>query len=370
MMLKRFNTGSSTFGLMLFIFFAAQFVTAFADSPRMGVLVPLTGESASSYGAQVRDGVLLARELSSLPKVELIFEDSQCQRQAALTAAKKLVELDQVRMIIGDVCWTDLVAQVTEPKQVLMLSTGSAQSSVRDAGDYVFRLKLDVSVDSRAVARPLLEQARVRKAALLFAQDNWGEGIASNFTDEFQKLGGQVVAQEGFMQDCTDFRPFLLRLKIKQPQVVMISAYPPQVGLITRQARELGLDMKFAAYGAAVGAEALKLGGSSMDGLLFMAEFDADSERPVTRKFGEDFKLKYGQPPTLFGAMGFDAYNLYALGLVKCGLDTKCIRDYFYSLRDYAGASGSIGFDDHGDVLKPLKFKKVWQGGFIDFNGK
>lgn len=355
---------------LISIFAVSTACSAEPDTFKIGVLVPLTGESAASYGAQVRDGILLAQDELGSSKIRLIFEDSQCLRQAALTGAKKLVDFDQVEMIIGDVCWTDLIAQVTEPKHVVVISTGSAQSAVRDAGDFIFRIKLDVDVDSRALAKPLLEQVHVRTVALIYAQDNWGEGIANSFKDEFERLGGKVIASEAMLQDTTDFRPALLRIKKKQPDLIMISGYPPQIGLIAKQSRAIGFQGKLAAYGAPVGDEAIRLGGSSLDGLLLMAEFDQNSTVPSIKEFVNEFTKKYARKPGLFAAMGFDAYNLFTKAIEKCTSNSQCVRDYFYSLRNYAGASGVLSFDDHGDVLKPLKSKYVHNGNFVEFGQK
>lgn len=341
---------------------------AIAQGPvKIGVLVPLSGDSASAWGEQVKQAVLLAKEKRPSPPVDLVFEDSQCHGSVAVSAARKLVEVDHVKVIIGDVCWTDLIAQVTEPAHVVVISTGSAQSTVRDAGDFIFRLKLDVSIDSRAIARTLIQKTSLRNVAVLYAQDQWGQGIADNFSDEFKKNSGNVVAREGFMQGSTDFRTVLLKIKTNSPDLLMIGAYPAQVGLIARQARQLGIMVQLAAYRGSLSDETLGLGGEALNGLLFLEEFDAESKTQPTNSFMREFKAKYSRSPSLFGAIGFDAYNLYADALTKCYLNTPCIRDFLYSTKNYPGVSGLITFDDHGDVVKELKLKQIQHGKFVDF---
>ena len=98
-----------------------------------------------------------------------------------------------------------------------------------------------------------------------------------------------------------------------------------------------------------------------------MEEFDLDSNRPVTRAFVTDFIQRYGHDPALMGAFGFDAYNLFSAAAAKCNVDTTCIRDFLYAVRNDEGACGVISFDDHGDVVKPLKFKKIRGGKRVDF---
>jgi len=337
------------------------------DVIKIGVISPLTGEGASAYGESVKRGVLLALKEIENKKIELIFEDSKCSVMSAITAAKKLVEVDRVKMIIGDACWTDKFATITEPNKVLVISTGSAQSEVREAGDYVFRLKLDVSVDSKELARELYNNQNIRKASIFFANDNWGSGIAKNFEDEFVKLDGEILSREGFLQAEKDFRTPLLKTKEKNPEIIIIGAYPSQVGLIAKQARELGIDVKFAAYRGGLGPKTIEIGGSAVDGLIFLEEFDVDSKSLRVESFAKKFKDTYGKSPNLFAAMGYDALHLYNLAIKECGVNTDCIRDYFYDLDSYSGATGTFTFDEKGDVVKSLVLMEIKNGQFIKY---
>ena len=331
---------------------------------KIGVLVPLTQTSAS-YGEDVRAGVELAQKQYGKNSIEVIYEDSKCDVKAATDAAIKLVTIDHVQAIIGDVCWTEIVAKITEPAKVLVMSTGSAQSEVRDAGDYVFRLKLDSSVDSKALADKLYKDFGARKISLLHVNDNWGTGIAVNFRAQFEKLGGQIVTADAFKQTDNDFRTYLSKIKSVAPDYIMMTGYPGQAGLIAKQARELGVSAKLAAYRGGIGDETINLGGSAAEGLIFIDEFNDVSPTDATKSFTQAFKDANHRSPGLFAVMGYDAFNLYAAGLTKCGVNTECIKNYFYNLKNYQGAEGVISFDDHGDVLKNLVLKTIKGGQFV-----
>lgn len=343
-------------------------VLSWGELVKVGVLVPLTGDSALTYGEQVKRGVLLAQKnIGSRKNIELIFEDSKCTTKDAITGAKKLVEFDKVSAIIGDVCFTDRIASITEPKKIVVISTGSAQSSVRDAGDYVFRLKLDVSVDSKALAREVKAQLNISRIALLYAQSEWGEGIRSNFKEEHLRLGGQVVFDEGFDWNTREFRSLLLKLRQKKPELILVAAVPAQVGLVMKQARELGIKARFAGYRGGIGEETLKLAGAAADGLVFLEEFDSTSNDPHIKAFVREFREAYSSEPNLFGAMGYDAYRLLSKGFQRCGENASCLRDDLYDVANYPGVSGRLSFDEKGDVLKELTFSIIKNGKFVRY---
>jgi branched-chain amino acid transport system substrate-binding protein len=336
---------------------------------KIGVLVPLTGDAASSYGEAAKNGVLLAEQLASKRRIQLVFEDSKCLPKEAVSGAKKLITVDNVIGIIGDVCWTDVLAQVTEPAKVVVLSTGSAQSAVREAGDYVFRLKLDVSVDSKALAAALIERVGIRSASVICADDNWGQGVASNFIAEFERLGGSVKGKHCVLPSDTDFRPILTKVRAEKPEILVIAAYPVQTGLAAKQARQLGYTGKLAAYRGGMGEPTLSLGGEALEGLLFIDEFDVDSDRAAAASFVSAFRNKLGRDPGLFDAMGYDAYNLFNELAASCGHDSECFKRELYRIKGYSGACGSLSFDEKGDVEKSLEFKQISKGKFVGFGG-
>jgi len=337
------------------------------ESIKLGVLLPLSGDSAPGQGQYARQGVELAHSEDKNSAIQLIFEDSQCQGKAVVSAAQKLVSFDKVSMIIGDVCWTHLIAPITGKNQVVVIAPGSAQSSVREAGDYVFRLKLDVSVDSREFARIMRSQLDTKKVVVFYVNDEWGEGISNNFSEEFTTHGGKILSKQGFLQSERDFKSFLLRAKRLKPDLIMIGAFPAQVALIARQARNLSINIPLAAYGGSVDAETLQLGGDALDGLLVLQEYVVDPANPAMLSFDSRFKQRYGKDPNLFAALGYDAYQLLLNAVRNCQTNTSCIRDSLYSTVNYAGASGLISFDDKGDVRKESKLRMVKNSQFVDY---
>lgn len=118
-----------TFFLTFLSTIVCNVVLADQQIPKIGIFVPLSGESSATWGDPVKKAILFAQEKRPISGAKLIFEDSQCQNRIAISGAHKLVDFEKVQMIIGDICWTDLIAKVTEPARVVVIAPGSAQSS-------------------------------------------------------------------------------------------------------------------------------------------------------------------------------------------------------------------------------------------------
>lgn len=356
------------FACLSLLIFIGDPARCHADSAKVniGVLVPLTGDTAVGYGEPVRAGVALAQSQTPDSPLALTYEDSQCSIKEAIAGAKKLIDTQSVKAIIGDVCWTDALATITEPAHVVVVSTGSAQSAVREAGDYVFRLKVDVAVDSRELARRLRDVVKAKSAATISVQDNWGDGIRANFVDEFQKAGGIITDQATVIPTERDFRSSLVRLGAKKPDVLVIAAYPHLTGIILKEAEQLKVGSLKAAYRGGIGDETYSLAGSAAEGLIYVEEFDATAADPNRRQFVSAFSRKYGKSPNLFAAMGYDAFMLLDRAVRACADNTACIRDYLYRVKNYQAVSGTLSFDSHGDVEKTLSLKHVVNGQAVD----
>jgi len=91
-------------------------------------------------------------------------------------------------------------------------------------------------------------QPQIKRVASIAPNDDtgwWSVKVETNF---IQKLGYEVVAKEFFERGVTEFNPILLRLMAQKPDAISVMASPAgSVGLIVKQARELGFKGRFVA---------------------------------------------------------------------------------------------------------------------------
>lgn len=333
---------------------------------KIGAVLPLTGVS-SIYGQYPREGMELAlEEINSNggikgKKLEIIYEDSQSQQTIAVTALQELINIHHIPVVLVGASSPETLAEapVAEKNKVVLLASGSAAPTIRFAGDYIFRLKVSVDKEIDELMKFVYNKLQAKSIYILYVQNDYGEGVKKFSEEIFSRMGGKILGIEGFKIEETDFRSYLAKVKSANPDIIILSGWPKNNGQILKQAEELNIDKTFVSPGGVIGPEITEIAGKSADGLIYTMEFNTRSERRATEFFREKFNKKYGKDPELFASMGYDAVGIIAKLLEKCGIDSTCIKDSLYKIKDYDGATAIISFDEYGDVLKPMSFMTI-----------
>ncbi len=345
-----------------------------AGTVKIGAVLPLTGVSAI-YGQYPREGMQLAlKEINDLgglqgKKLEIIFEDSQSKPINAVTSIQKLINSNNVPVVLVGASSPETLAMapIAEENKTVLLASGSAAPKIRDAGDYIFRLKVGVDKESDELMRFAFNELKAKTISILYVNNDYGAGVKEFGEKQFIELGGKVLKSENFNIEETDFRSYLLKIKETKPDVVLLAGWPRNMGQILKQARELNFETIFITPGGTIGPEIIEIAGNAADGLIYVMEFNLESEREETKRFREKFKQRYAKEPELFAAMGYDAVKIIAMLLKKCGENSVCIKNELYKIQNYQGASAQISFDDHGDVIKPMQFMTIKNSQFVLF---
>jgi len=83
----------------------------------------------------------------------------------------------------------------------------------------------------------------------------------------------------------TDFSAQLTKIKSRNPQAVFIPGYYTEVGLIARQARQLGLTALLLGSGSWDSPRLLEIAGETLEGSYYFNHFSAGDPKPAVRKF-------------------------------------------------------------------------------------
>jgi branched-chain amino acid transport system substrate-binding protein len=327
---------------------------------RIGVMESLTGPG-ETYGTVANQAKQLAvDEINAAGgingrMIELVVEDSKCNAQDAITAYNKLTDVDGVKIILGTSCSGAMLgaAPLAEKEGVVMFSGLATNPDIAEAGDYIFRTAmsdLQLGIDTGN----LLWADGVRKLATLNEATDYAEGVRRESVAQFEKRGGEVVAEERYPSDVTDFRSQLTKLFGANPDALHVAAQAEFAGgTIVKQARELGFDGPIYSDVVVAGATALEIAGDAATGVIaVIADLD-----PVNNKAQEvlkNFKAKYDYV-TLRWYIGsaYDDVYITAECLKKTGDDQDAdgFRDCLYDIT-WSGAIGDrYSFDDKGEVV-------------------
>ncbi len=327
---------------------------------RIGVMDSVTGIGETYGRVAVEAKQLAVEEINAAGGVnghmlELIIEDSKCNAQDSITAYKKLTDVDGVKIILGPSCSGAMLgaAPLAEDDGVVIFSGLTTNPDIANAGDYIFRTALsDIQVGTDT--GNVLWADGIRRLATITEATDYAEGVRRTSVAQFEKRGGQVVSEERYNSDVTDFRTQLTKLLNEAPDALHIAAQSEfTAGTIVKQARELGYEGPI--YGEAVtaGATALEIAGDAATGVkVISADIDPANNKglEVLAKFRE----RYGYI-TLpwFIASAYDTVYIAAecLRQTNDDQDADGFRDCLYGITWSGGIGDSYSFDEDGEVV-------------------
>ncbi len=326
----------------------------------IGVMDSVTGPG-ESYGTVIvqakqmaADEINAAGGINGRP-LKLIVEDSKCGGQDAITAYKKLTEVDDVKIILGTSCSGAMLgaAPLAEADGVVLFSASATNPDIANAGDYIFRTAINdarLGVD----AGNTLWVDGLRSLATISETTDYAEGIQRTSVTQFEQNGGSVVAEERFSSDVTDFRSQLTKLINANPDGILVVAQREFAGgTILKQLRELGYEGPIYTDVVPVSAEALNIAGEAATGVKAILP-NPDLETDRGKEFLQDFRNKYGYITlNWFLGSGYDTVYIAAecLGHTEDDQDADGFRDCLYDLT-YSGAIGdNYTFDEQGEVV-------------------
>jgi len=347
---------------------------------KIAVLAPLSG-SQPTFGEMTRDGALLAIEEYSKAHnggvigktVKAIVEDSQCSPDPAVNAANKVIDQDKVHYIVGEVCSSASipVSEIANAKKVLQISPTSTNPSVTvdkdgKTKDYIFRACFIDPFQGTVGANFALNNLGAKKAFILSDQSNdYVKGLAEFFEAAFVKGGGTVVGKENYNgKTDTDFSAILAKVAEAQPELVYLPDYYQAVNLVTKQAKDKGINVPFM---GGDGWDSSDLDKVAAAGGFYTNHYSPEDPRPEVQNFVNGFKAKYNKTPDALAALAYDATMILLNSIEKAGADdaTK-VKDAMAAI-SYQGVSGLTTFDAQHNPIKAATILEVTPDG-IKFN--
>jgi len=245
---------------------AALFMTgsvvfpAFAkDTIKVGIVLPLAGDQAKFGEIEKLSFDMAIEEINAAggingKKLQFIIEDDTGRPEVGRSVVEKLITKDQVVMIGGGYSSsvTYAVAGVCQQNRMpFLVNTGSADNITQSNWDFVFRLNPPVSEYAGAIESLLANVVHPKTVAILHENSLFGTSGAKEFEKTCNALGFEILIKEGYEHGRIDFKPVLVRVKEKNPDVLYMVSYVMDASLLMKQAKELKLTPKLFIGGGA-----------------------------------------------------------------------------------------------------------------------
>jgi len=338
---------------------------------KIGVLSPLTGEAAVSYGQNVIAGATLAaKEINERggingKKVKLIVEDDQCSSKGA-NAVQKLINYDDVLAILGPVCSASggPALPIAQENKIPVVIIASAPNLAK-IGDYIFRVYPSDALQGKAGTEFIYKELGKRNVALIYVKNDYGEGLKDVFETRFKALGGNIVYVSGVLQTDTDFKTEIMKIKDSGTDVIYLAVYPTNAVQFIKQAKETNLNILI------VGAETVSAGevvdSGYADGVIcsvLKVGLNSSFDDKLHQLNGfENLNIM-----PAFAPVSYDGAMALFSAIEKAGTDRAAIRDALQNT-SFQGVSNYIEFDEDGDLKSSeYVFKVIKDKGFVDYS--
>lgn len=323
---------------------------------KIGYIGPLTGDAASVGLPGVAGAQTAVAEINEAGgllgnKIVLITEDDACSSKGGINAIKKLIEVDGVVAITGPDCGTSAGAAlpIAQNAKTPVVIRWASVPNLPKIGDYIFRVYPSDAFQGKFAADYLYNIMNVKKVAVLYVMNEYGVGLRDAFVTEFERLGGKVVINEGHLQEETDARSSILKVKQAEVDAIYLSAYRSDGKIFLKQIKELGLTIPVIG-GDAWDSDEIILS-EEAEGVLFstaVTNNDAKFQEKVQRLTN----MNATKPTT---PLAYDSIYIIANAIKRAGTtESKKIKNELAKTSHKGVSYPLIEFDADGDLKAEL----------------
>jgi branched-chain amino acid transport system substrate-binding protein len=300
---------------LLAIVLAAPLLAAAAEF-KLVIPLPLTGKTAKFGEIMKKSYEMAAEEINAAGGIKgstlaLGFEDSTGKPEIARSIVEKLIEGKQP-VIVGEYtsACAKACAAVAEERKTPYLVVASADNAITQQNyQNVFRLNPVNAHYADALVNFLAEVAKPKTMAILYESSAFGTSGADAMENDAKKNGIQVVLKEKYEAGAPDFKPILSKVKSLSPDVVYMVSYVMDASLLMKQIKELRLDAKLFAGGAAGFAipEFIDNAKDAAEYVVSATLWTPQVKYKGAKEFAEKYKAKHGDYPSYHGASAYSA---------------------------------------------------------------
>jgi len=354
---------------------------------KIGVIAPFTG-SAAAYGAPAWQGTVLAAEQINAQgglngrQIELTQGDDACVPATGVTVAQRMINVDEVQILLGAVCSSVTLAlmPLAEQNEVLLVNATSSNPKITyqaGVGGNIWTFRNLGSDETRA--RVTLEYAVKEKGRKKFgaiAVDNDFGRDAIKYVKKYmaEHPGVELVTEDYYALAETDFRPVLTNIQARGADGIIYFGVVGTTPILCTQMHELGM-----------GADKSPLVGSvnvipstleqcpetSLDGTVEAVSWLDSLDSADNQKFVAEYRARFnGETPD---ATAYDNWStLFILRDAMKLAGSTDNRAVIKALEEgsFPSPLGDISFDDHHQsdipmILLEVKGKERVQKGLF-----
>lgn len=346
------------------------------ETYKIGLHYELTGAVADYGVAELKGSKLaikLANEVAGYEKFSGVEYDNKSDSSEAVTIATTLAS-DGVVGVVGPATSGASAAtyQVLNDAQITVISPSATQNNItltdpnnKESAvyDYIFRVCFEDSYQGAAMAQYATDTLAAKKVVIYGdSASDYSKGLIEAFTNQFTKLGGEIVATEYYTAKDTDFSAVLTNIKDMDFDTLYIAGYYNEAGLIIKQAREMGIDKVIVGADGFDSESLIELAGAeNLNDVYYTTAYTAVDASENLQAFIDAYKAEYNEEPAMFAALAFDSTNLLIKGVEEAGSDPVALQAAVNGI-EFNGVTGDFTFDATHTPIKSVLVVKLVDG--------
>lgn len=360
---RRFLAGASAIVLGLPAMRAALAQQASGAPYKIGVTYPLSGPQGA-WGQLIVPAIEIAAQhvneaggVNGRP-LALVVEDSKGNPEGAVSAMRKVVQVDGVQVIMT--IFTNVVSAqmpLSQQFKVPLISPVEAPGLVARSNHWAF-------AHSALLKRtlPLLEERWKNmgvKRLFAFYPNTPIAPYGSGLVKEAAGRLGAAYEETLFKLGDTDFRGLITRAKAFNPDAILVWGHgTPDEGVIMKQTRELGLPTPMFNGSANPTVKTYREAArKSLEGVIY-AGFKYDPT--AAKKLIDAYRAQLGFDPDFASLEVYDMVNMIAAGIRQNGYDGEGIRRFLAEIKDFKSiGGGTFSMDPDGQSIVPVALYQV-----------
>ncbi len=344
--------------IILTLVFLGTFFSAnlFAQDLKFSIPLPLTGSNAAFGEIEKNSYGIALEEINAAggvngKKIVLEFEDSQGKPEISRSIAEKLIDVKKQPVIFGEYsssCSKAIAALAEERKIPYMVVTGATDDITQQNYKYVFRMNPTNAYYASGMISFFKEVVKPTSVAILYESSDFGSSGAEDMVKQAQKFPMKLLVKEKYEKGAVDFKPILSKVKAERPDVIYMVSYVMDASLLMKQIKELRIDAKLYAGGAAGFAipEFIQNAKDAAEYVVTATLWSPQVAYPGAKEFAEKYKKLYKDYPSYHGAEAYSA--LYIMKDVLARAKSMTPDDIRVAMKatNMMTAFGPIKFDD------------------------
>jgi len=335
------------------------------NSLKIGAIFSSTGV-AGDYGKKSIEGIQFAVDALNAnggingKKIEVIYEDAKSNPKDAISALNKLITIDKVKIILGDVYSSTTKVMIDNlPKDVLLFAPGASSPELTNAKVNFIRNWTSDDFDGSAMANVILSN-NVKEISTVTQNSDYTISLNKAFVSEFEKGNGHITSQFSFDGDKSDYKILIQKLKDGNIKTVYLTALSKEMGYILKQSKELNYFPQWYTNLTVNSDDCNKIAGSSRDKVIFSRPYiNFSNLSELSKQFVNNYKTIKGVEPDETVSHAYDAMNIVAEGIKKVGENIPNLIEFINGIINYNGLSGITSFDGKGGVVKSIEVLRI-----------